>query len=378
MRIAFFGSANTIFTRSYMKLLEKNNHEVILFNNSIIKKPDDAVNYNASDLSCVEENKRNDKKVILKKYIKKLGADNSSLINYLVEHRDINHSMSEKNKTLIEKELNKFNADIIIFFWGTTLRPEIEFVDKISNAKKCLIINTYPTRQKFKSLKSNRFKKQDKNYFQYFDKIVFPSTYMLDEFLNHGYVDSKQDVLVNPDFIFQPNISIPRNNKNKKMIFLGNTDFAQRKIDDISSLLINIASNGILVFVQESHDTKMLKEHSNIHTFKPFSFDEILDGKLSEYISSFDGVLYAYNDVSVFRYNSSITTRLLLAENSNVPVYIYGAKPEYFNDLTLNIESYNFNDVSKLVELIENKKVCVNSVHRYHKRLDKLIGFISC
>ncbi|HDY7922013.1 TPA: hypothetical protein RQK49_001940 [Vibrio vulnificus] len=377
MRVAFFGSANTIFTKSYINLLNQQNHEVLLFNNSVIKKHDDSINYNAINFKKEKNEWKNNNKRIIKKIFKKLGLDNKLLLNYLIEKKEINSSVSKEKKKLIEAELLKFQPEIIIFFWGTTLRSEVEFVDKISNVKKCLIINTYPTRQKFKSLKCNPFSNEDKEYFNKFEKIIFPSDYMLREFLKFGYIHTNHDVIVNPDFIFQPNICLPINNKNKKLIFLGNTDFSQRKIDDISSLIINLANHGIKVYMQDSSDTQNLSNTQNIHTFKPFTFDEILEGKLTEYISTFDGVLYAYNDVSDFRYHSSITTRLLLAENSNVPVYIYGYKPEYINEANLNMELYNFSDISNLVDIMSNKKCCVNSEYRYHERLGRFNGFIS-
>ncbi|WP_305461462.1 hypothetical protein [Photobacterium leiognathi] len=133
------------------------------------------------------------------------------------------------------------------------------------------------------------------------------------------------------DFDEKTKIKNSKENDFYNIIFLGNTNFSERKIDDISNIIKKLASAGFKVYIQESQDTKKLCL-DNVNVFNPFSFKEILNGDLLSYISSFDAVLYSYSTVNEIRYNNSVTTRLLLSEGSGVPVYTNNKIPELIKD----------------------------------------------
>ncbi|MCD9490697.1 hypothetical protein GLP30_07590 [Photobacterium phosphoreum] len=367
MNIAILGSYNTIFTHSYLKLLRKNGHNVIIINNNDMLGDcfnyKDQVNKNNSIIS-----------IVLKKILKNFRLDKNKYILKKIEYKDIKKSLTNGETLKLSKIIDDFSPDLFVFFWGTTLRAELKYIkENYPNVKKMLLLNTYPTRIDIETALDDFILKSDREYFSSFDKLTLPSKMMLDHFTKNKLIIESQDVIVCPDVLF---IEYDKNNKNaiknntKKLIFLGNTNFSERTIDDISLTIKKLANDGCQIYIQESNDTSKIK-HRNIKTFKPFTFQQILDGKLKEYIDSFNGVLYAYNEASFFRYNSSITTRLLLAEECIPPVYVLGELPIYLSDCYLDMNIKGINTFSN----IENNKMVRNN-NKIGDRVKLLLDFI--
>jgi len=373
MRIAIFGSASTIFVKSYMKLLEDMNHDVIHFNNSLDHLPN-SINY--KDKKIISS-----KKMTVKRIVKWLKLDKRSIFLNFIEKREIQRELTEIEKDKIYKNINKINPDLIMFFWGTTLRSECKFLDSLQlTSKKVLIVNTYPTRTRVDDWKDNKFIEEDRKYFSRFSDLILPSNYLKDIFIKSEFINPEMNVLVNPDFIYTGDsfvISSQKNKRKNKIIFLGNTDFSNRSVDDISATIAKLASSGVTIYLQESVDAKRkFGTIVNVKFFKPFDFNQILNADLINFINEFDGVLYSYNDVSNIRYNGSITTRMLLAERSSIPVFIYGEKPLFLSDNSLSLDCHDFNDIDKLADKLKSFNMPSIDENKYKVRINKFIEFI--
>ncbi|ENI4486273.1 hypothetical protein ABXZ88_002106 [Vibrio fluvialis] len=370
MKVAFFGSCKTIFTHAYIRLLESENFEVKYFNNNV-QDQKGAINYRSY---IQHENKS-----YLKKIMKFFNFDKSVFFLNFLEKREINANLSENEKKILRDELLYFNADYLIFFWGTTFRKEIKFIKTLNiSAQKIIILNTYPVRTKLNNWNENKFMAQDQEYFSFFDKLIFPSKSMYEVFNNSNYIDGKK-VLINPDFIVHEKINYNKTNisaHDKKIIFLGNTDFSSRNIDDIRNIILNIAKKGIKIYIQESHDAiKMINYSHNIITYKPFDFENILNGDLIKYINQFDGVLFSYNDVSKVRYNSSITTRMLLAEGCDIPVFILGNRPEFLDDELIHGRFKCVSNIDELSNELTDVDKCLTGMTAFY-RAKEFISFL--
>ena len=378
MKVAIFGSEKTIFVHSYIRLLLNEGIDVKHFNNSEKKsKSPDAVNYKDDKGVSSKASK------LAKKIIKKLRLDRVNLYLNLIEKKELKSELSKAEKYKIKNELTKLEPDVILFFWGTTLRKELAFINTLNLcSKKILLVNTYPIRTRFESWSDNPFLAQDRDYFSFFDKIILPSDYLYNVFYDSGFLNGM--AFVNPDFILNGHVynvreikeNIKNKSSNKKIIFLGNTNFSERSIDDVSEIIIELASKGINVFVQKSNYTdEKLSTIDNIFTFPPFSFEEILSGKLLDYINDFDGVLFSYNDVCSIRYDGSITTRLLLAEGAQVPIYIFGDEPKYISEMRINGDFKVVKDSNSLI-LYLNDYEFNNKGTSYTKRANKFLEIL--
>ncbi|HGE6126938.1 TPA: hypothetical protein ACGG8B_003474, partial [Vibrio cholerae] len=118
-----------------------------------------------------------------------------------------------------------------------------------------------------------------------------------------------------------------------------------------------------------------LSTFDNVLTFSPFSFEEILSGKLLDYINGFDGVLFSYNDVCSVRYNGSITTRMLLAEGAQVPIYIFGNEPKFVAEMKINGDFKVVKDIKSLVHYLDNHKFDSKG-KLYVERANKFLNII--
>ncbi|SKA13838.1 Uncharacterised protein [Vibrio cincinnatiensis] len=377
MKVAIIGSSKTIFYHSYGKLLEKAGHSVCKINSNPNVNCDTSFNYffnEENDVVSTGYGKVEIVKRAVRWFLRKIGIESSSLVQNIVEKRSNDSILSKEQSDRLYMHLSDFNPDVILFFWGTTLKKEAKALNNF-NSKKLLIVNTYPVRTKFDSAQSNPFRTVDKDYFSLFDGLVLTSKSMFDFFSESGFIHQNQKVTINADFIEMEIVEESKTgltSKSNKVIFLGNTDFCQRTLDDVSEHILDLAKSGIEVHIQSGGS---LISHENIKEFTPFNFQEILEGKLSAFINRFDGVIYAYNDPSKLRYNMSITTRLLLAESALVPVYIYGEMPDSIRDNNLDLQAYSYSTIDDLRNLIDSKKSKME-LGRQQERKIRFLNFI--
>ena len=351
MKIALIGSSNTIFIHSYQTLLNDNGHEVKVLNSNPNYEYSLHVNY------IKREVKKNKFISIIKKISYYLKLDSYDFFLNGIERKDISRDLSEADAKCLLNEVENFNPDKIICFWGTTLRKEIKALQKTSY-KKTLIVNTYPTRTKFFDILDNKFLKEDKDYFSSFDHLILASRQMEKLFKDSGYLESVTYNVI-PDFIYSKNIANLSNfsTKNiKNIVFLGNTDFNKRKIDDVSKEILELADYGYIVHIQPGENTL---NHNNIKTFESLNFEELKSKKRFEFLSKFDAIFYGYNDVCHHRYNCSITTRFALSEGVGLPVIMKGRPPISLLSESLEVKIINYCHPKEIKEL-DDMSYCNN------------------
>ncbi|WP_305461464.1 hypothetical protein [Photobacterium leiognathi] len=158
MKIAIFSSSNTIFTYCYIKLFESIGYEVKLFNNNDEYRCN--INYCVNYKKKVNSNfKRNIKKIFKIFHL-------TRFLNYLVDKRKKNNSLSSEELNLLSEELIKFNPDKCFFFWSTLFKSEINLISKIlPQVENIISVNTYPIRSDFETFTKNKFFESDKRIF---------------------------------------------------------------------------------------------------------------------------------------------------------------------------------------------------------------------
>ncbi|ENM4021788.1 hypothetical protein DDN27_002625, partial [Vibrio cholerae] len=163
MKVAVFGSEKTIFVHSYIRLLRNEGMDVKHFNNSEKKSESlDVINY--KDVKNVSSKVSK----LVKKIIKKLKLDRTNHYLNLIEKKELKGELSKGEKYKLQNELSKLEPDVILFFWGTTLRKELAFINTLNlSSKKIILVNTYPIRTRFESWSDNPFLEQDRSYFSY-------------------------------------------------------------------------------------------------------------------------------------------------------------------------------------------------------------------
>ncbi|MFA0401690.1 hypothetical protein AB4523_22935, partial [Vibrio splendidus] len=139
--------------------------------------------------------------------------------------------------------------------------------------------------------------------------VICPTRKMATLLKDKLKVDS--NVYVRPDFLSHHYFSNDDNQKivKKSIIFLGNVDFSQRTLDDVSKTIVSIANKGIDVWVQEP----CCISHEHVHTFPPFSYEDIAQGMLGNFIKQFSASLVIYNDYNNLRTSLGYPTRFALA-----------------------------------------------------------------
>ena len=323
------GSSNVIFTHSYCLGL----HDRYLLSGYIdtgkhsikypgyLSKIDTLRLYNNFEVGKVSFKRRVIK--FAKLLLKILRLDQSRLVTNLINNHSI-EKVDRKKISEIESFLSKKKTNHFVYLWSTTVKEEKKIIDDIQpNNKSVLIVNTYPIRSNNQLDEDCDEYLTDAQYFNSFDRLLVPTKLMKDLLCDKCCVD-KARITVMPDYLhpkmYSNSISTARLDKreNKKIVFLGTTNFSERTIDDISSLIRELSHSNIEVHLQGDP----AKSSDMIKYFLPFDYDEIIAGELSHFIKSFDGVLVAYNNLNNARSNISYPTRYALGLLSNKPIYM--------------------------------------------------------
>ncbi|EOD8920597.1 hypothetical protein ACJ5W3_004193, partial [Enterobacter hormaechei] len=124
----------------------------------------------------------------------------------------------------------------------------------------------------------------------------------------------------------------------------------ESSINNISSDVLQLANSGVEVYIQNSRDSNIA--HPNVKTFEPFSFEEIIEGKLSNFCAGFDGVLVAYGPMSKLREDLTYPTRYALALLQNLPIFIQAGRFSSLMEITaqnLKNSIVYYSDVKEIV-----------------------------
>lgn len=345
-KVLLLGSLGTIFIHSYKRYFKSIGYQVYVANtNPSFNSKCTEFCFYAGDEKASSD---------LRSIAAKTNLDRSNIFWAMIEYRERQAKLSDaeyfKFKSYMESEL----FDLVFCFWGTTLRKEVKALSKIRKTltkkpKLILSVNTYPVRYELPKTLSTfgRFLlKKDLPYFETFDSILCPSEKMKN--LLEGLGVSKK-IHITPDYLdssFHGKNQSPK--KSNSIVFLGNVNFQRRNIDDVSSIILEIASQGVNVYVQSPCNIS----HPNIFTFEPFSYDDISKGKLGEFISSFSASLILYNDFDNLRTSLGYPTRFALATLGNSPFIL----PEgVFNSLESILADLNHPGVFTFSSLSEIK-----------------------
>ncbi|PTP73713.1 hypothetical protein [Vibrio splendidus] len=304
------------------------------------------------DVECIKlySVKNNKIKRLIKKTFKFFGFDRISLVIKYLNDRD--GKISPETCEKIANFKNRESCNNFLFVWSTTIKKEKKIIDKVYSGVECksvLVVNTYPVRGNslYKDDDSKLFE-NDIDFFNGFDKIIVTSEIMKSYFISNGLA-IESNLHVSPDFL--PGSCYVKRNKlfdkierlnKKKLIYLGNTNFSERSIDDTSLLLMELANRGFEIWIQKNDDKV---RHRNIHLFEPFTMEGILTGKLGDFVSDFDAALVVYNNVNNARTNMGFPTRYALALTGHVPILlksrVFLALEEKFADMNILYDEVN-------------------------------------
>ena len=330
MKICFVGSSNTVFTHSYLSFFNEISEDIFFID--IAKGKSQHVDSISPDnllkLYCNKAN--GNEKSFIKKIFASIKFDRNPLFIFFINLIDLFKRLPKDKTIILHEFIKKKEPDYIIYFWGTTVRTEKKALDayiKDTSIKSILIVNTYPVRSNVEKDCKYFTSFLDYYFFKSFDGISFPSEEMRLFFEKNNLPYNNYQIL--PDFLsknFQsttkPNLVV---NKNKKLIFLGNTDFSFRTIDNVYNELLSISNLGVEVWLQSSDDIEfLLKENPNVNlkTFNPFTYNEMLNGHLSLFLKQFDGIIMIYNGLNNARTATGYPTRFALALFSGKPIFV--------------------------------------------------------
>ncbi|OEE57326.1 hypothetical protein A1OS_21730 [Enterovibrio norvegicus] len=383
MNILILGSMNTIFVYSYFKIFKKNGANVFFANTSSL------YDVNENGINLYTKAKNSSFKSWLRRLSKKLKIDRINYLWKIYEKYEYSESLNNDIELKLEKFLLEKKIDIVFSFWGTTLKKEIESIDKIIkrnaiNLKLVHCVNTYPVRYELTKdigCEGHNVLKSDSDYFDKFDALICASHGMKSLFRDvvkyNGLIYVELDFL--EDELFSKNSRL--NYRKNSVVFLGNVSFENRSIDDVGSTLLSIANSGVDVWLQEPCAIK----HPNIHTFKPFNYSEICDGKLGDFIGQFSASIVLYNDYNNLRTSISYPTRFALATLGDRPIIIqsgvFDGIEDYSNSNQIeHIYTYNnLEEIKDIVAIVDGKNSCDKSYifrSSYKCRELKLIEFM--
>lgn len=339
-RILIVASMNVVFTHSYAISFKERG-----FNVRVLDVGDSIINSHFLESRGVNVTRwRNSSfsidKVSLSQRIKKifkrifvlLALDRSNTVLMLIDKFEKLLSKKSKLPEHISIELINEPNDYVFYIWSTTVRRYKILIDDFfsheqinQSPRSILAINTYPVRDNYSFDCPPEMCDQDKKYFKGFDLLLFPSRVMVDLFERMGLACSKHLIhedLLHPNYLVFSNNGACTNKKKKRILFLGNTNFSERTIDNVLPYLLKLAESGIEVCLQRSSNSSQL--HENFNYFTPLSYEAFLEGELANFISGFDGVFMGYNDMRNARSRSSFPTRFALALIGLKPILLDG------------------------------------------------------
>ncbi|CAH3813871.1 hypothetical protein AI2799V1_2889 [Enterobacter cloacae] len=328
--ICVVGSLSSIFTHSYISSLISSGFNVVIINTSKKINYDKYKSCEVLNLNKVENSRMS---IGSKSKLK-----DNYLFCYVYEIYLFFRSLLTSNSR-VETFLEGKNPNQFIFFWGTSIRKEFYSIKKLYHKKNMrpqfiLDVATYPIRD-YASKKTPKFLLWfDMLYFNSFDKVLSHSKIM-DRFLSNQL--SVKEKIINrficsfPESAYYTGKDSRKIESPRKIIFLGTLD-GESSINNISSDVLQLANSGVEVYIQNSRDSNI--EHPNVKTFEPFSFEEIIEGKLSKFCAGFDGVLVAYGPMSKLREDLTYPTRYALALLQNLPIFIQAGRFSSLMEIT--------------------------------------------
>ncbi|MHA8113307.1 hypothetical protein ACX122_09390 [Kosakonia cowanii] len=312
------GSLSSIFTHSYIVGLINLGYKVDIINTSTKVACD---NYRGCDVLNLNFKKNSGINSEAKSKLKL-----SKLFCYIYEVYLFFRAICWRDKR-IDVFLKDKNVDAFIFFWGTSIRKEFYAIKKLYGSinkrpKYIIDVATYPIRDYATKSTPGFLLWFDKRFFNSFDTVLSHSSCM-DTFLSNNISVKtnriKRFICSFPRSSYYKKISVTASKEQKKIVFLGTLDNSS-VINDITKDVIEFANSGFEIYVQENNNCKI--DHPNVSFFKPFTFEEIIDGNLARFCAEFDAVLVSYGKMSLLREELTYPTRYAMALLQNIPIII--------------------------------------------------------
>ncbi|GAA5186418.1 hypothetical protein [Ferrimonas gelatinilytica] len=365
MKICFVGSSNTLFTHAYLDIFSKISNDLSFIDSSREQvrnnksTNEDVTTVIRTNFSLSQESK-------MKRFLSKMGLDRSHMVSFILAMKENISSLSCEQYSRVKEHVRENRPDIIIYFWSTTLKQEKKAIDNSLlelglKAKSILIVNTYPVRTDCNFAQKSIYSIFDKCYFNSFDGLAVPSSEMKEHLRVNGLIEGKK-ILVSTDVICPFVKRIPShkkiNNDTVDLVFLGNTFFKSRTIDNVEKELVRLTSDGFNVWVQNSRD---IEGNTRLNKFEPFGFEDILRGELLNFVDRHDGVLMLYNGLDNARSHCSLPTRFAMALESNVPIFVRSGT---FGSLLKNYPNkvFEFSTATDISEIIDNWDYVIPSI----------------
>ncbi|MGF1691961.1 hypothetical protein [Photobacterium kagoshimensis] len=368
MKILIVGSSNVVFVHAYVEEALNLGVEVDFWDVGVscVELPSIYENINV----FYDEVRSPSKISRIKMLTKKIKMDRFEPFIFMLDV--FNHLKRPASlPDLVSSKLLESDYTHILYIWSTTLITQKKAIDLFCKSKgikvsSSLVVNTYPVRSNVKF--DNRYSLAwlDNNYFSSFDNVILSSREMSD-FFKVNNISQSNNIFVFRDLLpssymgdssdFNCNYGFElKNTEMCKLIFLGNTKFSERTIDDITVLITKLASENIEIWIQETTDP--IVNIDNVKTFKPFSYEEISNGKFASFLQSFDAVLMAYNGLCNVRTETGFPTRFALGLLSEKPILL---KKNTFTSIESEFrdEVITYNNDTHLLEICRDKELLI-------------------
>jgi hypothetical protein len=265
--------------------------------------------------------------------------------------------INSKTKSLILKTLKEKSIEVIYCSWSITGFPEIKAIqEENANIPIILSIQTYPFRGTTVVGNNYEENKEIKKIFENLDGRIHCSKTM-HEFMHNNFDLYKHgsDLITmgyfRERYFYKNRLQLlSEKDREPHLIFIGNTQFSQRIMDDVRQQIYDITQKGIHVHFSSTYDR--IKDSPYIHMFQPFSHQQLLNGEFATYMTQFDACIVLYNiDRQYFRFNNSLPERFLFALNAGIPIVV---PKKYFGSCEEIINNYQIGfSYGSLVELKE-------------------------
>ncbi len=273
--------------------------------------------------------------------------------------------VSNSTKKTITRIIKEKEIDVIYCSWSTTGFPEIKVIQEANLGIPIILsIQTYPFWQTAVVGGSFKENKEHKEIFENLDGRIHCSQVMFDYMNDHFNLTKHGKDLIMMGYCKKRNFYKKRlpllseKEGESHIVFIGNTQFSQRTLDDVGRQLYCIAKKRIHIHFSYTHDR--IKRNPYIHMFSPFSHRQLLNGELATHMTQFDACIVLYNiDKPYARFNNSLPERFLFALNGAVPIALpkgyFAACEEMINKYQIGFTYENLDDLK--IKLSDREKM---------------------
>lgn len=366
-RILIIGSLNVVFVHSYALSFRELGVDVAVLDIGV--QPVDTEHLSKLEIDILSEKRQQSfsalLKGMLKVFLKYTKIDRTSVYIEMIDKVSKRKRVHRLISRLEQKRIIDFNPTHILYIWSTTVHNHKSIIDGLLlenclSPSSSLVINTYPVRADYKVEDDIAISRVDETFFQSFDLILYFGLSMQSLFTKLGYNGENgfiHDDRLHPEFFnLENNESETRGTpSDESIVFLGTTEFNERTLDDVHGQLVELLDTGLEVWIQKPKNRVQLDKRLKL--FEPFTFSEMMQGKLAKFVSQFSGAYMGYNNLNNARTQVSFPTRFALAMTGGIPIFLekdnWKGIKERFSETVRIVE---FDDVIEIATYIRANK----------------------